>query len=513
MFVWGCAVAFAGSATWKTNPVTGDWNTPSNWMPRTVPNGISDIATFNSSTVTDISFSSGATVGGIIFNPGASPFSISVYGPSSPNLMIYGSGVTNNSGIIQQIVVSKDATSMSNGTYFNGSALAGVDVVYTNNGSLMNFLDSSSADHASIISDGNANGFGVVEFFGTSTAGEATIINNGAVLTSPENEGVLIFLENSTAGEALITSNGGMGAGSFGAQTQFDGFSNAANAVLVANGGVDGGLGGRIFFLTHGTGGTSRVELFGNGALDMSNQFLKQVTIGSLEGDGLAFLGGGNLTVGSNSLTTTFAGVIQDGGGFGGSGASLTKTGTGTLTLAGTSTYTGGTTVSASVLLVANSAGSATGSGAVTVDAGSLGGGGIIGGAVTIGSGSGTGAFLAPATGMVQATLTIQNILTLKSDATYTCTIKARRNRAKTDVVIANGVTIDSGAKINLHGTVRGTLRQGLVLTLVSNTAANPMSGTFSNLPDGAIVTVNGNNLQADYEGGDGNDLTLTVVP
>ncbi|MDQ3198362.1 MAG: hypothetical protein M3Q46_04105 [Verrucomicrobiota bacterium] len=52
----------------------------------------------------------------------------------------------------------------------------------------------------------------------------------------------------------------------------------------------------------------------------------------------------------------------------------------------------------------------------------------------------------------------------------------------------------------------------GLVLTLISNTSANAISGQFSNLPDGAIVTIGGNNFQADYLGGDGNDLTLTVV-
>jgi hypothetical protein len=56
-------------------------------------------------------------------------------------------------------------------------------------------------------------------------------------------------------------------------------------------------------------------------------------------------------------------------------------------------------------------------------------------------------------------------------------------------------------------------MRQGLVLTLISNTSANPITGTFSNLPDNGIVTINGNNFQASYEGGDGNDLTLTVVP
>jgi hypothetical protein len=53
----------------------------------------------------------------------------------------------------------------------------------------------------------------------------------------------------------------------------------------------------------------------------------------------------------------------------------------------------------------------------------------------------------------------------------------------------------------------------GLILTVIDNTAATPIAGTFSNLADGGIVTVNGNNLQASCEGGDGNDLTLTVVP
>jgi hypothetical protein len=113
----------------------------------------------------------------------------------------------------------------------------------------------------------------------------------------------------------------------------------------------------------------------------------------------------------------------------------------------------------------------------------------------------------------VRATLEIQNALTFNADATYTCTFKANPNRAKTDTVIADGVTINSGAMIELVGHTRGTLTSGLVLTLISNTSANPISGTFTNLPDGSIVTIDGNNFQASYEGGDGNDLTLTVVP
>ena len=64
-----------------------------------------------------------------------------------------------------------------------------------------------------------------------------------------------------------------------------------------------------------------------------------------------------------------------------------------------------------------------------------------------------------------------------------------------------------------MQGKTQGTLTPGTVLTVISNTSANPITGTFNNLADGEIVTINGNNFQASYSGGDGNDLTLTVVP
>jgi hypothetical protein len=37
--------------------------------------------------------------------------------------------------------------------------------------------------------------------------------------------------------------------------------------------------------------------------------------------------------------------------------------------------------------------------------------------------------------------------------------------------------------------------------------------GTFSNLAEGATITVGVNAFQVNYESGDGNDLTLTVAP
>ena len=53
----------------------------------------------------------------------------------------------------------------------------------------------------------------------------------------------------------------------------------------------------------------------------------------------------------------------------------------------------------------------------------------------------------------------------------------------------------------------------GTVLTVINNTAATPIAGTFANLPDGSTFTTHTNTFQANYEGSDGNDLTLTVVP
>ena len=79
--------------------------------------------------------------------------------------------------------------------------------------------------------------------------------------------------------------------------------------------------------------------------------------------------------------------------------------------------------------------------------------------------------------------------------------------------MIANGVTIESGAQFDLQPVGNKQLIIGTVFTAINNTSANPIAGTFANLPDGSIFTVGRNNYRVSYEGGDGNDLTLTIVP
>jgi hypothetical protein len=53
-------------------------------------------------------------------------------------------------------------------------------------------------------------------------------------------------------------------------------------------------------------------------------------------------------------------------------------------------------------------------------------------------------------------------------------------------------------------------LTPGTTFTAIDNTASHPIRGTFSNLADDGTTTIDSNTFQANYEGGDGNDLTLT---
>ena len=361
------------------------------------------------------------------------------------------------------------------------------------------FTITASATLALTISGvGITNNSGITQNFVTATNG---------------NNGVINFTNSATAGSlTAFTNNGSTVSGGLGGSTAFDNSATAGNATLIANGGLNGGLGGSIYFIGPSTGGTARVEVFGNGNLDISEHNAPGVTTGSIEGSGLVFLGAFNLTVGNNNLTKTFSGKIQDGGLGGGTGGSLTKTGSGKLTLSKASTYTGGTTVNSGTLLVTNRTGSGTGTGTVQVNTGTLGGTGKITGAVTVGTGSSSGAIVLPGkSATAPGILTINSALTFNSLSTYKCVLN--RSTPIAGEITALGVTINSSASFTFVDVGTGTLTVGTVFTVINNTSANPIFGTFSNLSNGSVFASRGNNFQASYTGGTGNDLTLTVVP
>ena len=80
----------------------------------------------------------------------------------------------------------------------------------------------------------------------------------------------------------------------------------------------------------------------------------------------------------------------------------------------------------------------------------------------------------------------------------------------------ANGVTIENGARCSFTDSSPSPHfppPTGSPVTLINNTAATPISGTFSNLADGSTMTAGNHSYQVSYSGGgDGNDLVLTAL-
>jgi autotransporter-associated beta strand protein len=556
----------AASATWLASPTSGDWDTAANWTVGGPPNGAGDTATFVSSSITGITLSHNTEVNGITFNTGASAFTI--HASDGFMFTISGVGITNNSTNPQTLTADSGAiggvtafsnsatagnllitnagdassTSIAGATDFLNTATAGSATITnqaatasTTNQSVTAFFNSSTAGSASITNNGGAlsgNPGGSIAFFDTSTAGTATIINNGGAVSGALGA-TMLFTSSASGGSGTFTSNGGAvsgasggsisfqqtstaGTGTFnisgaalhgarGGQLTFGDTSTADTATLIANAG--GGGGGLIQFGQDSTGGTASVQVISNGTLDISGHNAPGLTIGSITGSGVVSLGANNLTVGASNLSTAFAGKIQDGG----LGGSLTKVGTGNLSLSKASSYTGGTTVSAGTLRVTNRNGSATGTGTVQVNAGTLSGLGIIGGAVNVGTGTGTGAvILAGNSSTAPGILTVNGAVTLNADSSYVCVLN--RRTPTMGEITALGVTINSGASFVFVDVGNTALTVGTVFTVINNTSANPIFGTFSNLANGAVFTSHGNSFQASYTGGTGNDLTLTVT-
>ena len=305
-----------------------------------------------------------------------------------------------------------------------GIVINGGSASITNDG-LLNFNASSTAGSASITND-------LLLFFNdTSTAGSASITNNSE----------LDFVTSSTAGSASITNN------SFGHTSLFDSAS----------------------------GGTARFILNGSGFLDISLLTTGGTTAGSIEGDGNVFLGSKNLAVGGNDLSTTFSGVIQTFRGGGGSG-SLTKEGTGTLTLTGTNTYYGATVVNAGTLEVD---GSIAASSNVTVNSG-----GTLSGIGTVGPTTINGGTLSPGNATSPTgTLTVTGDLAFQPGSVYLIHVTPS---AASSTTVSGSATL-SGGTVNAQFASGSYLaKQYTILTAAGGLGGTSFAAlTNTNLPAG----------------------------
>ena len=97
------------------------------------------------------------------------------------------------------------------------------------------------------------------------------------------------------------------------------------------------------------------------------------------------------------------------------------------------------------------------------------------------------------------------------NNSTYTVQLNGPVAGTGHDQVVVNGaVTI--GSSVNLNMSLGYSPSNGQVLRLIDNDGVDPVSGTFSGLPEGQTVTMNASDFQISYVGGTGNDVTLTVT-
>ncbi|WP_417396525.1 LamG-like jellyroll fold domain-containing protein [Gimesia chilikensis] len=238
---------------------------------------------------------------------------------------------------------------------------------------------------------------------------------------------------------------------------------------------------------------TSSVDLTSATSVLDLNGF--SVSLTSLTGTGSVLLGGpaGSLTLNQAiSTSATFAGDISGDG-------SLTIAGAGEVILSGNSSFTGATNVQDGVLKVE---GTLVTSEVIVATGATLGGSGSITAPVTINA----DAALVPGSspGILRT-----GDLTLDADADLNVEINGTNAGSEYDQIQVTGEVDLTGATLNISSSF--TAAAGDQFLLIDNDDVDAVTGNFVGLTEGTLFSFNGNQVYITYQGGDGNDVVLTV--
>ncbi len=235
-------------------------------------------------------------------------------------------------------------TASSQALDFNNSESAG-NATIDNENDTLTFNDQSDAGTATVDND-----TGTVIFNDQSTAANATIVNIDDATTE--------FYDQSSAGSATLTNE-------LDGSTEFHGSSSASDVTIFTEDG------GSTEFNGNSTAGNARLIANDSGFVDFSGSTGpngdNRLSVGSVEGSGNFFLGSVLLSVGSNNLSTEMSGQFSDG-----TGAGLTKVGTGILTLSGDSSDIFNAAIIIEGGLINFNSAASFGDGSITLDGGGL---------------------------------------------------------------------------------------------------------------------------------------------
>jgi autotransporter-associated beta strand protein len=264
---------------------------------------------------------------------------------------------------------------------------------------------------------------------------------------------------------------------------------SAIHGPLIIGDGVGGANADVVKVTTHlQIANTSQVVITNSGLLLFANSNQNQY-IGSLAGNGNVSLPAAlDFETGYDNSSTTFSGIISG-------GAGMHKQGIGTMTLSGSNTYTGTTFIGGGGSLIINGFQPQS---PVSVSSGTLGGGGTVGDIQNLSSISPGGVLTSSNLDLVQfSRLNVELNASLPGPGGYD-QLRVRGTNHLTGAIL--GISVGF---IPVHG-------QSFII--VSNDAAEPITGTFAGLPEGAVTNVNGVTLAISYAGGNGNDVTLTAL-
>ena len=308
---------------------------------------------------------------------------------------------------------------------------------------------------------------------GTSGDLELGVFNSASGVLNINGTGIIALLNNSNVvmGSQGTSGNGTVNQNSGNVEFYSDNGSTAGGTGAVILG-RNGSTGVYTYNLNGGTLATPEIESSsGSSYFNFNGGTLKA------DGNNANFMQGlSGASVGTNGGTVNPNGFnITIGQNISGNGA-LTVTGGGTLTLTGNNTYSGGTTVTGTTLLLANTAGSATGSGAITLETGgvlggtgviSLGTGGKLGGVGAVDSplATASGSTLSPGAADPGGTLTIANTLSIGdgTDLSYYFNAPSAGNNSNNLIEVSG--TDGSNGNLTIGKNVTVSLQSGSKLS------------------------------------------------
>ncbi|MER8826424.1 autotransporter domain-containing protein [Mesorhizobium sp. M0938] len=476
----GATVSFSGNATAGTAQITNNGGLN---FEGTSSAGQS-LITNNEGAATSFSGMSSAATAAITNNGGVTFTDEATAGSASI--------INNQSGVVAfSGNASAGAAFMANSGQleFAGSSSAGAAEIVNNASGILALSDSGTLANASV------NNGGLLDFSGNASAGAATIVTGPA--------GRTVFRESSSGGTAALETNLGgtvdfsdvsdgqievgsiQGPGTYylGGVALVVGGNNLSTTVdgAIVDGGLSGGTGGSLVKTGDGTLTLSGPNTY-TGATDISGGVLKagaagalaagsdfivganamldlagfDQTIGSLSGTGSVDLATARLTAGGNDADTVFGGTT---GGTGG----LTKTGGGTMELAGVNTYSGTTEVEQGELRI---------SGSIAASFVQVAVGAILSGNGTVGTTTVAGTLARETDG---GTMTVDGDLVLGHGSTYSLALDPSGGA---NLLTVNGTATVEGSSL-LVSAIGGFTIEGTSFRIIS---ASQVIGNFSDV-------------------------------